>query len=568
MKNSENKQCQNCKESFVVYSEDFDFYAKMSVPAPSFCPTCRFQRRMMFRNERVFYKRDCGLCGKSVMTIFSPDKPFPVYCQPCWWSDKWDDGALYLDYDPSRNIFEQMKELQAMTPHMALVTDYSTLVNSDYINHAGSCKNCYFVFNGDFDENVAYANFIIRTKDSMDCTMIADAELLYECVNSNSYRTFFSLTTEKCNDVLFSRYLIGCNNCFGCVNLRGKSYHIFNKPYSKEEYTAKIAAMRLDTWSGLEKAKKEAYAFWLAHPYRFMEGTTQSVNVSGDYVFNSKNALDCYQVNEAEDVRYCQFITMKVAKDLYDLTEWGNGAQRVVDSITVGEGADNIKYCAQVWHTGTMNLEYCIYNVGCSNSFACINLKKKSYRILNKQYSPEEYKKVREEIIRSMNEKPYVDSKGRVWKYGEFLPYDLSPVAYNESNAQQYWTLTRQQAEERGWKWREPTPSRHVITVSADQMPDSIHDVQDSILQEVLGCGRCGKAYRLIRMELDFLRRLEFPIPRYCPDCRHMARLAMINPPYLYDRTCDKCKEPIRTSYAPSRSETIFCSSCYADCID
>ena len=212
-----------------------------------------------------------------------------------------------------------------------------------------------------------------------------------------------------------------------------------------------------------------------------------------------------------------------------------------------------------------MDLEYCLYNVWCNNNFASINLKKKQYRILNKQYAPEEYKKLCEQIIQSMNEKPCVDSKGRVWKYGEFLPYDLSPFAYNETNANQYWPLTEDQVKEHGWKWQERPKPNYQITMSADQMPDSIHDVQDSILQEILGCGKCGKAFRLINAELQLLRRWEFPIPRYCPDCRHMDRLSRINPPRLYDRTCAKCKSAIRTSYAPDRPEIVCCASCYQE---
>ncbi|KKW16787.1 MAG: hypothetical protein UY56_C0012G0001, partial [Parcubacteria group bacterium GW2011_GWA1_50_14] len=295
------------------------------------------------------------------------------------------------------------------------------------------------------------------------------------------------------------------------------------------------------------------------------ESSLQNINSTGDYVFNAKNALDCYQVNEVEDVRYCQFITMGPAKDLYDLSEWGNGVERVVDSITVGEGVSNVKYCAGAWQNNTMNVEYGIVNMSCRNTFACINAKKKEYCILNKQYAPEEYAKLRDEIIKSMNERPYIDAKGRIWKYGDFLPYDLSPFSYNETHAAQYWPLTKEQIEERGWRWREPTPGKYTITMPADKMPDNIHDVKDSILDDILGCGACGKAFRIIRAELDLLRHWEFPIPRLCPDCRHMERMARINPPRLWDRKCAKCGIDIKTSYAPECPEVVYCGSCYSN---
>ena len=93
----ETKQCQNCKKDFTIDSADFDFYKKLNVPAPTFCPICRFQRRLMFRNERVFYKRECELCHKKVISIFSPEKGLRVFCSQCWWGDGWDQSENYLE---------------------------------------------------------------------------------------------------------------------------------------------------------------------------------------------------------------------------------------------------------------------------------------------------------------------------------------------------------------------------------------------------------------------------------------------------------------------------------------
>ena len=559
----ETKNCQNCKNAFIVDQRDFDFYKKMDVPAPTFCPQCRFQRRIMFSNERVLYKRKCDLCAKDMVSVFSPDKKLVVYCPACWYSDKWDDGAFYLDYDPNRNIFDQMKELQAKTPHMGMIQDYSTLINSEYVNHAGSLKNCYLIFNADFNENVHYSTVVIRVKDSMDCMMVGESELCYQDIEADGFKIFFSEGCEECREVYFSKDCTGCSNCFGCKNLRNKQYHIFNQPYSKEEYVQKLKEFHLDTYSGVQEAQKQAREFWLKHPYKYMHSDPKNLNSTGDYVFSAKNALNCYQTRQIEDARYCQFITMAPAKDIYDLTEWGNGVEMVVDTRTAGEGSSRVKFCDGAWKIGTLEVEYGMYNVSCKYAFGCINVKKKKYCILNKEYSPEEYQKLRADIVKKMNEHPYVDSKGRVWKYGDFLPYDLSPFDYNETQAQQYFPLTKEQILENGWRWHEPTPSPHKVTLPAAQIPDSIHDITDDILKEVLGCGGCGKAFRLIPSELQLLRRWEFPLPRKCPDCRHMDRLARLNPPKLWDRNCMKCDAPFQTAYAPDRPEIIYCESCY-----
>ena len=59
------KQCQNCKQNFVIEPEDFEFYEKVKVPAPTFCPECRFQRRTAFRNERKLFRNFNARTGES-----------------------------------------------------------------------------------------------------------------------------------------------------------------------------------------------------------------------------------------------------------------------------------------------------------------------------------------------------------------------------------------------------------------------------------------------------------------------------------------------------------------------
>ncbi|MBI5221145.1 MAG: hypothetical protein HY978_04945 [Candidatus Liptonbacteria bacterium] len=66
----ETRQCQNCKNPFTIEPDDFGFYEKIQVPPPTFCPPCRLQRRLAFRNEHNLYKRPCELCGKEVITIY------------------------------------------------------------------------------------------------------------------------------------------------------------------------------------------------------------------------------------------------------------------------------------------------------------------------------------------------------------------------------------------------------------------------------------------------------------------------------------------------------------------
>ena len=87
---SETKNCQNCKKDFIIGSEDFKFYEKIKVPPPTFCPECRQQLRMLYRNFKTLYKRASSKSGKMVISMYNPEAPFPVYDISEWWADDWD----------------------------------------------------------------------------------------------------------------------------------------------------------------------------------------------------------------------------------------------------------------------------------------------------------------------------------------------------------------------------------------------------------------------------------------------------------------------------------------------
>ena len=91
---SETKICQNCKKDFVIEPDDFGFYEKIGVPPPTFCSECRRQRRLAWRNDFIFYNRKCDLCKRNIISVYSPDNPQIIYCNKCWWSDKWDPKKL------------------------------------------------------------------------------------------------------------------------------------------------------------------------------------------------------------------------------------------------------------------------------------------------------------------------------------------------------------------------------------------------------------------------------------------------------------------------------------------
>ncbi len=585
----EQKVCQNCKTQFTIESEDFDFYNKIGVPPPTWCPDCRLERRLIFRNERALYRRPCEMCGASTVSMYDPASGIHNYCGSCWWSDRWDPMSYAQEYDFSRPFFVQFGELMRNVPQQNLSVSYQTLTNSDFTNMNHELKNCYYLFNSDYDENCLYSEEVEHSKDCVDVTMIESTQLAYESLNCNKcYNIYFSVACESSHDVWFSKNLVGCSSCFGCIDLRNKQYCIWNEQYTKDEYQKKIEELKLGSHAAIEALKKQAAAFWLKFPEKYMHGL-QNFNATGDYIYNSKYVKKSYIVLESEYCKYCTWLIVKNNKECYDFTQFGENTQKIYEALICGKNISDFIGCV-----GCLEGRDVRYSMGCRNNnlFGCLGLRKKQYCILNRQYTKEEYEALIPKIIEHMNTMPYIDKKGRTYVYGDFFPPEISQFSYNETSAQEFFPLTKDIAEGKGYSWKEPKEKNYQITITPDTLPDDIKEVKDDITSQVIGCAhqgtcneQCATAFRIIPQELQFYRAANLPLPRLCPNCRHYERVKQRNPNKLWQRTCEcagvqseqgvykntalhfhgagRCPNEFETSYAPERPERVYCEQCY-----
>ena len=560
----ETKNCKNCRLDFAIDERDQTHCAKIGVPTPSWCPKCRFVRRTANLNGWSLFYRPCDKCSKRTLSMYPPDAQVTVYCQPCWWADDWDGTEYAQDYDESRPFLEQVKELNDKTPHVALETTYLTLKDCDYCNAIAYGKNCMLATWSDYCENVFFSSFLASTKDTVDCLRMIDSELCYESIGQNkAYRVFFSEECDSCTDVWFSRNCYSCVNCFGCVNLRGASYCIYNEQYSREDYFEKLKEFEVDTYSGQMAMRAQIEDFWKQFPYRAYTGNTLNVNVEGEYVYESKNSTEMFMASGAEDCRYSQFITVKPARDCVDYSGWGNGVELIYESANIGDNSSNVKFSYYCF-PDCLNLEYCMWVVAGKNNFGCSNLKRKKYAILNKEYEKEEYEALREKIVIDMKSRPYVDSTGQEYLYGEFFSPEFSKFAYNTSNAHKFFPKTQEETLAMGYTWKAEEEQVAVATIQADDLPDSMNETDQSITKETIQCDTCPRKYRIVDGEFGLLQKMGMPVPHQCLKCRELRRFNRMHKPLeLYDSTCAKCSEPMKTAYNPEGPETVYCVSCY-----
>ncbi len=571
--NPETRTCQNCNNKFTIEAEDFNFYQKVQVPPPTFCPSCRTQRRMSFLNERTLYKRKCDMTGESIVSLFPEGSEVPVYSPKSWWSDSWDAIDYGQDYDFSRSFFEQFAELLRRVPQFGLQNQYTTMINTEYVNMGTYLKNCYLVFNTAYSEDSSYTTFFLNGKNCLDMYQGGNCELCYEVTQAyKCYRAFYCDNCADSVDIYFSRSLRGCTNCFGCINLVKQSYCIFNQQYSKEAYFEEIKKYDLGSHKVVEELKKKTKEFFMQYPVRFSEEYFNT-DVSGNQIYGCKNVHDSFETKSAEDSRYLQFVFYPSSRDCYDMTLWGQNATHIYECMGAGDNQNMIKFSFDCWAQAT-NIEYSYHIVASNNNlFGCIGLKKKEYCILNKQYTKEEYEVLIPKIKQHMMDMPYIDRKGRIYKYGEFFPTEISLFGYNETLAQSYFPLNKQEIEERGYRFKEREGSIHAVTKKATELPDNIKDVSDSIMKEVIECEISKRAFKLTPAEFQFYKTMNLPIPRRHPDERHKNRLGKQNPMQLWHRSCmceqsehgheGKCPNVFETSYDPERPEIVYCEKCY-----
>ena len=531
----------------------------MDVPVPDKCPDCRQQIRYAFRNERRLYRGVCNLCNKSIVTVYSPDKPFKVFCTSCFWSDKWSALDYGRDFDFTKPFFEQFYDLLLECPRIALLN--KNTINSDYTNHAGDNKDCYLSFCMFNCENMLYCtNTWEKGRDCVDCLYNPmNISMCYECIDGeNLYNCQYGKFLKDCSDCFYSYDCRNCSNCFMCYNLRNKSYCINNEQYTREDYKKKMEEMYLGSRATRDKLYAEYINMIKQKAVHRCAVIDKSVDCTGNIVLNSKNSKRVFDIERAENVHFAAM--SPDTKDCMDVYHVGLQTELVYNSHAIVRSSNLISCNLSYDNTFAYYCDSCHNG---QNLFGCVALKKNSYCIFNKQYTKEEYEKLVQKI------KEHMKNTG---EWGEFFPPKYSPICYNETQGNVYMPLTKEDTLEKGFKWADDlggTFGKETLKT----LPDSISNTPDTITKEVLACKKCSKNYNIVLAEFDLYKRMSVPIPEFCPDCRYLERQKLRTPRNLWHRVCvcdntthghdQKCSNEFETPYSPDRTEKVYCEECY-----
>jgi hypothetical protein len=316
------------------------------------------------------------------------------------------------------SYLEKMEEVRMKQPRIGLLA--VRCENSPYVSYSGNLKNCYLLSGSEFDEDCFYSFWLYDSKDCSECDYCDKCTLCYDCVDcQGAYNTNHSQDSVNCTDCEYLYDCIGCNKCFGCVGLRRQKYMVFNKQVLEEEYAKTVESLKQIATG--EQISERIMSLARKTPRLYVHQINNEM-CTGDYVYNSKHSLHCFDVKKMEDCMYCNNSVENL-----DCLDSSNCYYKMELNYEIMAAMElyNCNFCVACFYC--RDLDYCENVHNSKNCFGCFSMNHAEYCIFNEKYSPEDYEKKVQEI------------KAEMKKSGEWGQHLSSAYKYEDSNAAMYW---------------------------------------------------------------------------------------------------------------------------------
>ncbi|EKD33012.1 MAG: hypothetical protein ACD_76C00105G0015 [uncultured bacterium] len=230
------------------------------------------------------------------------------------------------EFEKQLNDFAKLMKTDTIWPENF---NENTIESSgEYLKGSINCKSCYFAE---------------KLRDSDDCTFMfhIPSESCY-CVHGSVGVTncYYSITLKSSANVLFSNIVVdsqnleycfscySCNNCFGCVGLNHKSFCIFNKQYSEDEYWKKLDEIKCkmleeNDYGNYVPAKWSTGYIPESPVGTFMLGDMKIIKQIGSNIFNpNENNATGIELDLAKEAVNISDIPDCIEKIDIDINEW------------------------------------------------------------------------------------------------------------------------------------------------------------------------------------------------------------------------------------------------------
>lgn len=206
---------------------------------------------------------DCYNCLYCIQSTACSDSAFLFNCRNCsycflctnlrnkkfcirnkeYTKEEYEEMMRHIDISLSSNLKNFSDEFEVLQKQSI----YPAFFGSNNENVSGNvlynCKNCSEVFDLRDARDCKYCSYGTGVQDSYDLySAYPTTELCYDtiAVGKGAYQCLFSYTPWESQYIWYSIVVMKSQYCFGCNNLSGAKYCIFNKQYTKEEYEALV----------------------------------------------------------------------------------------------------------------------------------------------------------------------------------------------------------------------------------------------------------------------------------------------------------------------------------------
>lgn len=289
-----------------------------------------------------------------------------------------------------KELSKGFQELRGKFPRRPNVNIRSE--NSPYGDYIIDCNNVYYGFDAVKCEDGFYLYDSYASKNCIDSYLLDTCELCHESVDSyNCYNGTHIMSCDGCTDCSYCISCMDCQDCFGSVCLSKKSYCFFNKQLTKDAYEKAVAEYQK------KKSPEEIMKEVRAMEERMVPKTAIEIfNQNSDalyYSYRNKDAFYLSDTTASENVAYS--FNSHRQKDSFDTSYSVENEQcyEVTDSVACSGcflSKDLVK-CINCYFSDDL--------LNCADCIGCIDLSSKQYCILNKQYTKEEYEKLKKEIL-------------------------------------------------------------------------------------------------------------------------------------------------------------------------
>ena len=548
------RTCALTGEKWVMDQNEIDWYHKFNVPPSKMMPYTRACLCFCWGSGCQWWWNKHPETGKPILSHIHPSTGYKVLPDKEWYDLDLSSQGRDVNFD--QPIAEQLYQLFLDTPFPA---QRNTTVpeRSIAITSLGDIDS-YFVL-GSKSRNSFFSTTSTDIESCSECLHVHSASNCLKVVHSsNIHNGVFVRESSDCIDCAFVFDCRNCEHCFGATNKRNKKYLWFNEQLSEEEYKKRRSEVSLSKRSVFKEMKDKFHQLMIndtVWPENFNEHVE---NCSGEYLSDSTNCKRCFFARNAIGCDESSFLFHTGSENSY--CAHGVVGSSDVYYVITSINCHNVKF--SITCSNSQNLEYCTTCSNCEDCFGCVGLKHKRYHIFNKEYEPDEYYQLLDQIKSKMLEQG---------TYGEFLPSKWSYGYVPDSAARVFMHGDDDLIDKLNAKKFNPKDDGalgvqpEVEPVSTDQIPDDINDVDvDQWAGKPIYDDRLGRPFAFLKPELLFYKKHNF----FPPDNHFIQRILDMhfgsNGFSFSSAECSECNKEIMVAKNIDFTERKFlCKPCY-----